>query len=436
MRFLVALLFGLGTLAANAQSPWTWTELDTMPKRIANNAVAMATVNGVPHVYSFAGIDSTKIYSGIGLDAMRYNTQTGVWDVLPDMPDTMTQIAAGANTVNNIIYVIGGYHVFANGNEVSSDRVHRFDPENNVWLTPGAPIPVPIDDQVQAVWRDSLIFVVTGWSNTGNVPDVQIYNPYTDTWTAGTSTPNDNNYRAFGASGTIVGDTIYYNGGAAMGFNFPGRAELRKGVIDPNDPTQITWTHPSLNPGDKGYRMACTSYGNKIFWIGGSGTTYNYNGIAYNGTGGVEPLHRILTYDTEGQWWNEGVMEPWGVMDLRGIAQIASNQWIICGGMTAGQTVTNKAFLLELDTVLVGIDELEEQPLLLYPNPAASEFSVQVPANGTLNIFNAFGQLVLEQRVESGVNRVESAKLASGTYTVNYWSEDGMVIRHQLLQIR
>ena len=40
----------------------------------------------------------------------------------------------------------------------------------------GADIPKAIDDQVQAVWQDSLIYVITGWSNTTNVVDVQASN--------------------------------------------------------------------------------------------------------------------------------------------------------------------------------------------------------------------------------------------------------------------
>ena len=75
------------------------------------------------------------------------------------------------------------------------------------------------------VYKDSLIYVVTGWSGSGfsgtNVANVQIYNPANDTWSVGTPVPNTNQYKAFGASGIIVEDTIYYFGGAKIsGFNF------------------------------------------------------------------------------------------------------------------------------------------------------------------------------------------------------------------------
>ncbi len=395
MKHLLLICLIVMAGVATAQPAWTWTELDTMPKRVGNNAVVEATVNGVPHVYSFSGIDSTKLYSGIHLESFRYNTQSGVWETIAPLPDTLGKIAAGASVVNNIIYIIGGYHVFQGGGEVSSNKVHRYDPETNSYLSDGTPIPVPIDDQVQAVWRDSLIFVVTGWSNNTNVPNVQIYNPYTDTWAAGTPTTNNNNYKAFGASGMIVGDTIYYNGGAALGFNFPARAHLRKGVIDPQDPTQISWDIPSDNPGDAGYRMAAAVHGNRVFWIGGSGVTYNYDGIAYNGSGGVDPLARILSYDTQSQTWDEGLGAPYQVMDLRGAARIAPTQYIICGGMLPGQVVSNKTFLLEFDPIIMGVNELApEQQLTVFPNPTATTVNWKCAPGATVRIFDALGKEV------------------------------------------
>jgi len=136
---------------------------------------------------------------------------------------------------------MGGYQVLSNGNEISSNIVNRFDPRTNTYLTNGANISIPIDDHVQAVWNDSLIYVITGWTNTANVPNVQIYDPANDNWSVGTATPNNSLYKAFGASGTIIGNTIYYHGGAVSSGNFSGQTTLRVGQIDPNNPTQITW---------------------------------------------------------------------------------------------------------------------------------------------------------------------------------------------------
>ena len=170
-KYLILLLFF--PAITFSQTGWTWTELNSMPERISNNAVTQGIDgSGNVNVYSFSGIDSTKLYSGINLKSYRYNVTTAIWDTIASLPDGQGKIAAGASTIKNKIYIIGGYYVNANGSEVSSAKVHVYDPVTNNYLLDGVDIPVAIDDHVQAVWRDSLIFVVTGWNNNNNVPDV------------------------------------------------------------------------------------------------------------------------------------------------------------------------------------------------------------------------------------------------------------------------
>ncbi|PCJ89506.1 MAG: hypothetical protein COA57_01895 [Flavobacteriales bacterium] len=402
-------------LQSNAQT-WSVTELAIMPEPVTNNAVCEGFVNGVPYVYSFGGLDSTKLYSGIHLRSFRYNTQTDTWEQIPDLPDTLGKIAAAANRVEDTIYIIGGYHVFANGNELSSNKVHRFDVNANVFLADGADIPIAIDDHVQAVWRDSLIFVVTGWSNTTNVANVQIYNPYSDVWTAGTSVPSNSDYKSFGASGEIIDDTIYYFGGTRIGFNFPAQNNLRKGVINPNDPTQITWSDTVLDVNIKGYRMAATTLGSDIFWFGGSDVTYNYNGIAYNGSGGVDPTNRELWYSTVTKAWDTSFAYNYP-MDLRGIAE--TNQFrYIAGGMLAGQEVSNK--LLQLNYAITNTEDIFSHDIVhVYPNPTQNilNISLKNPTIGNqIKIFTAFGQLIDEFETSKGQYQINTENYLSGVY--------------------
>ena len=154
------------------------------------------------------------------------------------------------------IYIIGGYHVFEDGSEKSSDRVHRYLVSENRFINDGAPVPIPIDDQVQVVYRNRYIYVITGWSDKENISAVQIYDAQEDRWFRGTSVPDNHDFKSFGASGSIVGDTIFYLGGASMGKNFPIQAVLRKGRIDPGNPAEITWAEEKLEEDYVGYRMA------------------------------------------------------------------------------------------------------------------------------------------------------------------------------------
>jgi len=421
-------LFCMAILDVRAQTGWTWTELSPMPEPVSNNAVTAAMKDGIMHVYSFMGIDSTKIWSGIHLKAFRFNTQTEGWNTVAPVPDNLSRIGASASTVKNKIYIIGGYHVYSNENETSSNRIFIYNPDSNSY-SEGANIPIPIDDHVHCVWRDSLIYVITGWSNTTNMPNVQIYNPALDGWSVATATPNNNIYKAFGASGVIVGDTIYYFGGAASVIipePFPAQNYLRKGVIDPLDPTQIIWSDTILDSSLTGYRMASTSYENKVFWIGGSDVTYNYDGIAYNSSGGVNPLARILTFDSKSMTWDENTGSPFAVMDLRGIASIAPNKYIIAGGMDSGQVVSNKTFLLEY-TLATGVNEFKvftlsgDHPLgwQVYPNPANEYLTVNFPSqykNIRYGIYDLTGRKIANGKISSSKNSIGLYHLAKGVY--------------------
>lgn len=393
---------------------WNWTELNTMPFRTANNAVCEAEVNGNEYVYSFGGIDTSKIYSGIHNRSFKYDVSADAWSEIAALPDSMTKIAAGASFVNGKIYVIGGYSVFSNNNEVSSERVHIYDPATDSYEADGAPIPVAIDDHVQCVYKDSLIFIVTGWSNTSNFPNVQIYDPSLDQWQNGTFVPTIFQYTAFGASGYIVGDTIYYYGGAAGG-SFAARKFIRKGYINPNDPTDITWELMGEVPGDAGYRAACSGTDERVFWVGGSAVSYNYDGIAYNGSGGVDPLTRILHFNPSDSLFLDETTQPYGVMDLRGIAKLSNNRWIICGGMDTNQVVSNRTFLLE--STSLGLTAPTEEPLKV----TYSESGIQVVSETqqSFELVDLTGRIVqtFEPAKTFHINRSE---FPQGTYILRF----------------
>lgn len=400
---------------------WIATGKSDMPMRVTNNAVSEGMVNGIKYVYSFGGLDSTKMYSGITLKAFRYNTQTNSWDSIPSLPDTLGKIASAASTVKNKIYIIGGYHVLANSNEISSNKIHIYDPEINNYLSDGANIPKPIDDHVQCVWRDSLIYVITGWSNTANVPDVQIYNPSSDSWLSGTNVPNNNIYKAFGASGTIVGDTIYYYGGASSGFNFPAQSSLRKGVIDPLNPSSISWSNPVSFTGYPGYRMAVTSdYMGNVYFIGGSSITFNYNGIAYNGSGGVNPNNRNLFYNAISSQWGIDSSQQY-LMDLRGIANVSSTVKYISGGMIAGQEVSHKTLMLTFqNTTLVSESVKSSRDFYVYPNPVNSQLSISLNEIWefpiAIELKNILGETIYSGKFENNEFGINCRDLEDGIY--------------------
>ncbi len=423
LKFLPFLLLLSFTTILSAQH-WEVTEMAPMPERVSNNAVCEGFINGAPYVYSFAGIDSTKTWSGIHLKSYRYSVNDDLWETIEPLPAEMSKIAASASRVGDIIYIIGGYHVFATGSELSSDEVHRYDIVNNTYLSNGTPIPKAIDDQTQAVWRDSLIYVVTGWSDFGNVTNVQIYNPAEDTWDVGTSIPNDHDYKSFGSSGTIIGDTIYYFGGAASTGIFPIQNDFRIGIINPEDPTEITWSKQTFGTEVKGYRIAATKSKGKAFWLGGSNVTYNYNGVAYNGSGGVPPANRSLFYEPQSGNWEEDFSTPLP-MDLRSLAEINDTIKFIVGGMLEDQWVSNKTWRLDSDITefMVANEEILTGDIKISPNPVADFIAVNLLSSIDLSptqftIFDVNGMQRLSGDFKLG-EQIDIRDLSSGVYFLN-----------------
>lgn len=206
IRIAIIVLCSTFVLLCNGQI--TYELLESCPEKISNSAIAGVTIGDRPYVYVFSGIDTTKNFGGIHARSYKFDLLDNEWSVLPDLPGGQDRIAAGASTIKDKIYILGGYEVFEDGNEVSLNHLHVFDPITDSFLENTAPIPTPIDDHVQLVYQDSLLYSITGWSNTGNVNEVWMYNPAMDIWSECTALPLGPIFSSFGSSGSIVGDTI------------------------------------------------------------------------------------------------------------------------------------------------------------------------------------------------------------------------------------
>jgi hypothetical protein len=434
MRSSIIFVLVLCPFVLIAQNNFVWTELSPMPEPVSNNAVSQGFAGDTLCVYSFCGISSGLEPTDIHLKSWRFNTILNEWQTIEDVDDTQGKIAAGASTVNNVIYLMGGYKVNSNFSEVTSEKVHRFDCESNEWLSEGTPMPVPVDDHVQAVWRDSLIFIVSGWSNTTNVNNVQIYNPYLDSWESGTATPDNNDYEAFGASGTIIGDTIYYFGGTQINsFSFTANRKFRKGVINPDNPTEIEWELLPEAPGDNGYRMAALNYQQEAIWMGGAPIAYNFDGLAYANNQGVEPLETIRLYRTNSQSWETYVASDHPVMDLRGIAQLNESTWVIAGGMAPNQQVSNKVYSIMRGNA-VGVENIDALYYTLSQDGATFTVDFMEDLKGQLSVYSSTGNLVNQSIINGPSSSFDLTHHAGGMYIVSILSEKELMLNFKVFK--
>ena len=78
---------------------------------------------------------------------------------------------------------------------------------HNTW-TSGAPMPTPLAFSTAAVLMNE-IYVVGGNNGSGQVADVQIYNPVTNAWSTGPSYPTG----IASASSAVVKNILYVFGG-------------------------------------------------------------------------------------------------------------------------------------------------------------------------------------------------------------------------------
>ncbi len=315
-----------------------WSGAPPLPAPVTNNAVAAWSDGTTTTVYSFLGLDSTKVWSGLTNRAFAWTVGGPGWREIEPVPGP-GRLAATAQTVGNRVYVFGGYTVAEDGSERSVSNVDVFDPSSGSW-SGAAPMPVPVDDAVSGVWRDSLIYLVSGWHDTDNVSNVQIYDPASDTWHQATPIPGR---PVFGHTGGLAGNTIVYVDGARRS-DGPIRYRLEfsswRGEIDPRNPTQISWRAITKHPGPALYRAAAVAVGSNVIFAGGTGNAYNYNGIGYDGIPS-RPLDTVFAFDVESRAWR--VLPSLAVpsMDHRGIV-LAGGLLVIVGGMVGEQVVANR----------------------------------------------------------------------------------------------
>jgi hypothetical protein len=340
--------------------------------------------------------------------------------------------------VRDKIYIVGGYYVFANGREKSSSLVHEFDLLGDTFTNKKIVLPVPIDDHVQDVWKDSLLFIINGWSDLANVRETQIYNPSNNIWQKGSPYKIDM-IPTFGACGGIIGNNIYVQGGARSDRNsFPSISNYYKGEIQPNNPTQITWSTISSNDSLTSYRSAIifNGYGGpEPVIVGGSKRSYNYNARDYTSGKLLAPMSSsIILGSAQAEFNNDQILIPSNdlsiPMDIRdwGILRdwsftLSSNSsnfsvTYLAGGILENGQVSNQILSLTpsfpRNTNSINTD-IEPR---FFPNPTKSVMNIRYNnlISKHVRIYNSSGNLVDQFYQNEDEFILDLSHLISGIY--------------------
>jgi N-acetylneuraminic acid mutarotase len=325
----------------------TAATLPDLPEPVSNNAVASVSIRGKTYIASFMGIGPGKQYSDIHNKVFMHTVGEFGWHEMPDVPSQQRlsgRIAASAVALNNNFFVFGGFTVNADGTEHTAADSYRFDPITKRY-TKLNDIPVPIDDAVALTYQNRYIYLVSGWSDHGNVNLVQLFDNYTQRWSQATPFPGK---PVFGLAGAMLDNQMLLCDGVALEYYadkkraYQAEPACYLGTVGSNA-NNIDWRIVPHPTGNARYRMAAiqTKVAGKdvLAFIGGSTTPYNYNGIGYNGSA-AEPDNKVWLFSLAEKRWLSGA-DTTAVMDLRSVIDINGEIYSI-GGMTSGQQVSNK----------------------------------------------------------------------------------------------
>ncbi|MDP5134416.1 Kelch repeat-containing protein [Rheinheimera baltica] len=321
--------------------------LPDLPEPVSNNAVASTTVRGKTYIVSFMGIGQGKQQTDIHNKVFMHTVGEFGWRAMPDVPSQQRlngRIAASAVALNNNFFIFGGFAVNADGSEQTAQDSYRFDPVTQRY-TKLNDIPVPIDDAVALTYQNRYIYIISGWSDHGNVNLVQLFDNYTQRWSQATPFPGK---PVFGHAAAMVDNKMLVCDGVALEHFADKKREY---VSEPacylgevgNNANVIDWRKVPHPTGTARYRMAGINTvvdGKAVMaFIGGTTNPYNYNGIGYN-TVASEPDNSVWLFSpSEKRWLNAADTLP--VMDLRGLVVIDGEVYSV-GGMTDKQQVSNK----------------------------------------------------------------------------------------------
>jgi N-acetylneuraminic acid mutarotase len=329
-----------------------WSAAPHLPAPVTNNAVAAVETDAGVSVFSFLGMDSTRSWAGVTNAAYRWDAAGAEgWREVTPVPGP-GRLAATAQVVDGRIYVLGGYTVAEDGTERTLPNVDVYDPASDSWSR-GADIPTPVDDAVGGVWRDSLIVLVSGWHDSGNVAAVQWYDPANDRWSQGTPLPGT---PVFGHTGSLADDRIVYVDGAKVGDGEPRYTlshEDWMARVNPDDPTDLEWSSLPPHPEPGLYRAAAGTLGGLALFVGGTPNPYNYDGIGYDGVPS-EPVRQVLAYAPRAGRWQNLAAPPIPTMDHRNLG-IAGGKVFLVGGMEEGQRVSDKVWVASVESLLATI---------------------------------------------------------------------------------
>jgi len=322
-------------------------KFDPLPAPLSNNAVAQVKSRGDLYFFSFMGIGPKKTWDDISNAAFILDPYNGKWKQIRNVPGPAGRLAAVAAGAREHVFLFGGYTVDAQGGEVTVADVNVYEPLSDRWFR-GADLPFAVDDSIAGVYHDRYIYLVSGWSKSDAINNVQVYDAEKNQWFQATPIPGR---PVFGHAGAIAGDTVVYVDGAYRNPTgspkYIASNECWMGKVDHKNPAKIAWIKLPAHPGNAHYRIAAggSEKDQKVYFSGGTDNPYNFNGVGYNGEPSEPSSYTFALDIRSGKWEVLNAETSHPTMDHRGLL-ILPDALLLIGGMGSGQTVTPQVNLM------------------------------------------------------------------------------------------
>ena len=237
----------------------TWSMGPAMPT--ARRGLGAATIGS--KIYVVGGSTGTTPHSGTALATNEVlDTVAGTWTSLASMPTAMMGVYATV-AFGGKVYVFGGY----DGTNVSG-AVQIYDPATDTWVA-GTPMPTPRSNAVAGVCCGR-IFVIGGY-NGSNLTVNEVYDPATDTWDTAPAKPTAGS--EFAVGDVSVGDKIYVIGSGIFGASddthevfSPLFVQVDKVLIDEEPDDVLADGDAIIEVGEKWYFSVNITVTNPTIW--------------------------------------------------------------------------------------------------------------------------------------------------------------------------
>lgn len=316
-----------------------WTQLPSLPQPMSNNAVALVAADSGPILLSMTGLKAGKTWRDVSKQGfiLDLSLNPRQWHSL-DVPGP-PRLAASAVSIGTTVYLAGGYTVGEDHTEVSTPEIWSLDTTTGDW-SERTTMPVPVDDSVVMVYADRYLILVSGWSNSTNVDNTQVYDTETDQWWQSTPFPG---WPVFGHAGALSDDWMVICDGVRIeplveGRRFVPAVQCHEGLIADDRATTIEWRQIDHHGGPGLYRMAAGASDQRVIFAGGSPNPYNYNGVGYDGRLSLAS-ERVFARSRLSSQWQLLDPLPAGSMDHRGLL-ISEGSMYVIGGMHDPQQVS------------------------------------------------------------------------------------------------